>query len=291
MAYRDITQYTSGASDFSTETFTASVEYGYPITEFQRLIYGVNWQESNLLADSCSSSSGHSNGCRTMAAASRRTWAAATIYGTYFSSFDLVVGWIFDSRNRALFADRGARHRLTLSSTIPGADVEYYTVNYTGAQFVPLGRYFTLAFNLDMGFGDSFGNTTAIVPYRNYFAGGPDTVRGYKENFLGPRDSFGNPYGGNLLMAAQTELILPIPEKWRSRSRFTLFFDVGNVFSTGGVDFRAPDGITPINYDFDLGNLKQSVGISASVACAPGAVPVQLRLSAQCREICQTELD
>jgi len=52
LAYRDITQYTSGASDFSTETFTASVEYGYPITEYQRLIFGFSWQESNLLADS-----------------------------------------------------------------------------------------------------------------------------------------------------------------------------------------------------------------------------------------------
>ena len=138
-------------------------------------------------------------------------------------------------------------------------------MNYTGAQYLPLGPYFTLAVNVDLGFGDSFGDTTAIVPFRNYFAGGPDTVRGYRENYLGPRDSFGNPYGGNMLVAAQTEVILPIPEKWRSRSRLTLFYDVGNVFSTGGVTFTAPQPYqtTPIDYDFDLGNLKQSVGISA----------------------------
>jgi outer membrane protein insertion porin family len=88
-------------------------------------------------------------------------------------------------------------------------------------------------------------------------------VRGFRENYLGPRDSFGNPYGGNALVAAQTEVILPIPEKWRSRSRLTLFYDIGNVFSTGGVSFTAPDRITPIDYDFDFGNLKQSVGLSA----------------------------
>ena len=262
MAYRDITQYTSGASDFSTETFTVSVEYGYPITEFQRLIYGVNWQESNLLADSSSS-------------VQAKEWVANNgdsfvenvggplIFGTYFSSFDLVAGWIFDSRNRALFADRGARHRLIFSSTIPGAAVEYYTLNYTGAQYVPLNRYFTLAVNVDLGYGDSFGDTTALVPFRNYFAGGPDTVRGFRENYLGPRDSYGNPYGGNLLMAVQNEIILPIPEKWRARSRLTLFYDIGNVFSTGGVTFLAPNNRTPIDYHFDVGNLKQSVGISA----------------------------
>jgi outer membrane protein assembly factor BamA len=66
-----------------------------------------------------------------------------------------------------------------------------------------------------------------------------------------------------MLVAAQTELILPIPEKWRSRSRLTLFYDIGNVFSTGGVTFTAKDQTTPIDYDFDFGNLKQAVGISA----------------------------
>jgi outer membrane protein insertion porin family len=263
MAYRDITQYTSGASDFSTETFTASVEYGYPITEYQRLIFGVTWQESNLLADSFSSAQAKEWVQNNGDSFAEMATGGAEIYGTNFSSFDLVGGWVFDSRNRALFADRGARHRFVVSSTIPGAEVEYYTVNYNATQYVPLGRWFTLGVNLDLGYGDSFGDTTAIVPFKNYFAGGPDTVRGFRENYLGPRDSFGNPYGGNALVAAQTEVILPIPEKWRSRSRLTLFYDIGNVFSTGGVSFTAPDRITPIDYDFDFGNLKQSVGLSA----------------------------
>jgi outer membrane protein insertion porin family len=263
VAYRDITQYTSGASDFSTETFSASLEYGYPVTEFQRLIFGINWQESDLLADSFSSAQAKEWVQNNGDSYSERVSGGTEIYGTYFSAFELVAGWVFDSRNRALFADRGARHRIVFSSTVPGSDVEYFTVNYNAVQFAPLGRYFTLAVNLDLGFGDSFGDTTAIVPYKNYFAGGPDTVRGFKENYLGPRDSFGNPYGGNMLVAAQTELILPIPEKWRTRTRVTAFFDIGNVFSTGGVSFRAPNGITPIDYDLDWGNLKQSVGISA----------------------------
>jgi outer membrane protein insertion porin family len=263
LAYRDITQYTSGASDFSTETFTAAVEYGYPITEYQRLIFGLSWQEANLLADSFSSDQAKQWVINNGDSFIEGVTGGSQIYGTYFSSFDLVAGWVFDSRNRALFADRGARHRVTLSSTIPGAEVEYYTFNYNGTQYLPLGRWLTAGFSVDVGYGDSFGETTAIVPYKNYFAGGPDTVRGFRENYLGPRDSFGNPYGGNMLVAAQTELILPIPEKWRSRARLTLFYDIGNVFSTGGVDFFGKDQVTPIDYDLDFGNLKQSVGISA----------------------------
>ena len=87
-------------------------------------------------------------------------------------------------------------------------------------------------------------------------------MRGYRENALGPQDTFGNPYGGNLLLAGQAEIILPIPENWRSRARFTLFFDVGNVFSTDNVTFFDRLG-DPIEYDFDADNLKRSYGIAA----------------------------
>jgi outer membrane protein insertion porin family len=261
LTYRDITQYTSGASDFSTETLVTSLEYSYPVTEFQRLIFGINWQDAQLLADSFSSSQAKewvlNNGDSFI-----EVVPGGFIAGTNFSSFDLVTGWVYDSRNRALFADRGARHRLVASATVPGADVEYYTLNYNAAQYIPLSRLFTASISLDIGYGDSFGDTTAVPPYKNYFAGGPDTVRGYRENHLGPVDSFGNPYGGNLLVAAQSELILPIPEKWRARTRFTLFYDIGNVFSTGGVTFLDKQG-DPVEYDFDFGELKQSVGLSA----------------------------
>ncbi|MCK6370248.1 MAG: outer membrane protein assembly factor BamA [Gammaproteobacteria bacterium] len=263
LSFRDITQFTSGASDFSTENFVASVEYGYPLTEFQRLIFGFNWQEAELLADSFSSAQARewvqNNGDTYV----EKLNGGGELYGTYYSSLGLVGGWVFDSRNRALFADRGARHRVILNSTVPGADVEFYTVNYDGVQYLPLTRSLTASVNVNLSYGGSLGDTTSLVPFRNYFAGGPNTVRGYRENYLGPRDSFGNPYGGNALVAAQTEVILPIPEKWQARTRVTLFYDIGNVFSTEDVSFTAPNGITPIDYDLDLGELKQSVGISA----------------------------
>ena len=115
---------------------------------------------------------------------------------------------------------------------------------------------------MDLGYGAALGDTTALPPYRNYFAGGPDTVRGYTENDLGPKDTFGNPYGGDLLTAGQIEFLLPIPEKWEAKSRFTLFFDMGNVFSVGDVEFY-DKAHQPLDYDFDLGELKRSYGISA----------------------------
>lgn len=256
-AYRDITNFTSDASDFDTTTFTAAVEFSYPLTEYQRLILGVSWNSAELLASQFSSDQAKewvlNNGNQ-----SRHGFDTVA---TDFDNYLLTIGWIYDTRNRSLFADRGSRHRFLVGVSAPGSDIDFYTANYTVQKFWPLTRYFTLAFNGDASFGDSFSSTTSIPPYKRFFGGGPDSVRGYRENSLGPQDSFGNPYGGNAFIAGQTELILPIPQKWRSRSRFTAFYDFGGVYDTGGVNFTDKLG-DPIEYDLDTDGLKDSWGLA-----------------------------
>ena len=267
LAYRDITQFTSQASDFSTKTLAASVEYSYPLTEFQRLILGGTFQSAELLSDEFKSRQAQ-QWVRNNGSSETLGIPGALLYSTDFNTFELVAGWVYDSRNRALFADRGSRHRLVLNATVPGSDVEYFTVNYNVQKYWSPTRWATLLFSADLGYGAALGDTTSLPPYKNYFAGGPDTIRGFSENELGPKDDFGNPYGGDTLVAGQAEFLLPMPEAWRSRARFSLFYDIGNVFSLGDVEFYGrPQGNTlsniPIEYDFDAGELKQSVGISA----------------------------
>lgn len=261
LAYRDITQFTSDASDFSTKTFSLSAEYSYPLTEYQRLIFGGTLQSSELLSDSFQTEQAQ-EWVRNNGDSSTSIVPGGAIYETKFDTVEMLAGWVYDSRNRGLFADSGARHRLTANVTVPGSDVEYYTINYNLQQYLPVNRWATFLFSVDLGYGGALGDTTSLPPYRNYFAGGPDTVRGYRENDLGPKDTFGNPYGGDLLTAGQIEFLLPIPEKWESKSRFTLFFDIGNVFSVGDVEFY-DKAHQPIDYDFDLGELKRSYGIAA----------------------------
>ncbi|MFQ5609909.1 MAG: BamA/TamA family outer membrane protein, partial [Woeseiaceae bacterium] len=120
--------------------------------------------------------------------------------------------------------------------------------------------WFLVRVNADLGIGEALGNTTALPPFKQFFGGGPGSVRGYRESFLGPRDTFGNPYGGNMLVASQVELVLPLPEKWRNQARATLFYDVGNVFNTGEVAFTDRLG-SPIEYKPDFNELRTSVGI------------------------------
>jgi outer membrane protein insertion porin family len=59
----------------------------------------------------------------------------------------------------------------------------------------------------------------------------------------------------------QFELIVPTPQKIAGSTRIALFYDIGNVFHTRGIDFYDRLG-DPINYKFDYDDLKRSVGIA-----------------------------
>lgn len=274
-AYRTSTQFTSDASDLDTTTLSAGVNWGYPLTEYQRINMGVNFQASQLDANTVSSSEQALEWVRDNGDSEINCSTDCNdpnnflIFSTRFNTLELNAGWSYDTRNRALFATRGARHSLGLSGTVPGSEVEFLYMNYRYTHYLPVARYFLLAFNANIGYGQAFGDTTSIPPYKNFFAGGPNTVRGYRESSLGPLDSLNNPYGGNMLVAGSAEVVLPIPAKWQSRSRFTLFFDIGNTFSTEGTIKWYDAGGTagtqlPSDfYDFDFDQLRQSVGIAA----------------------------
>lgn len=258
--YRNITQFTSSSSDFSTTTAGASVDYGYPLSEFQTLSFGLSFQRAELLSSTGSTAQSQEWVANNGNPFIEDVGGGVVFFGTKFDTYELIMGWTYDSRNRALFATRGTRHQIFLSSAVPPSEVEFYTFRYNLTKYIPLWRRFVLRYNLETGIGEALGDTTALPPYKQFFGGGPQSVRGFRESFLGPRDSFGNPYGGNVLVASQLELIIPLPEKWASQARAAIFYDVGNVFNTGEVSFTDKLG-SPQEYKPDFDELRASVGI------------------------------
>jgi outer membrane protein insertion porin family len=259
--YRDITQFTSAASDFSTTSAGGTVDYGYPISEYQTLSFGLTYQHSELLSSTNSTRQAQEWVANNGNPFVENVGNGAVFFGTEFDTFELIVGWTFDSRNRAIFANRGTRQQIFLSYAIPGSDVQFYQARYSFTKYVPLwSNKWTLRVNSELGIGEALGETTALPPYKQFYGGGPQSVRGFKESYLGPRDSFGRPYGGNVLVASQVELILPLPEKWASQARASLFYDIGNVFNTGEVTFTDKLG-APLEYKPDFDELRASVGI------------------------------
>jgi len=286
LGYRDVTQFTSETSDFDTKTLTAGLSYDYPITEYQYLSLGGSIQQAELAVVAGGSApeaidwvqnNGNTKvqcfeyyfGTDGSCDASNPNTGDYLLYSSKFTTYELSAGWSFDSRNRAIFATSGMRHRFNLGYTLPGSDVDFWTASYDYLQFIPVWRGFKIMFNLELAYGDSLGSTTALPPYRQYFAGGPDSVRGYKESRLGPKDAFGRPYGGNIKTVAQTELLLPMPEKWRNSARFSLFFDIGGIFSDQNIRFVGEDNLTvgranatKLDYGFSYDQLKQSTGVA-----------------------------
>lgn len=270
LTYRDVTQFVSSSSNFSSKTLSFGPTWAYPITEFQYLRFGAVLESAQLLTSSLGSalqatqwvtSNGHPYSRIGHDDATNNEYL---FFGTNFKDIQLVLGWDWDTRNRTLFADRGTRVSLSASSTTPGADVEYYIANAVALHYFPLPFGMTFVANAGVDYGGAFGHTTAIPPYRQFFGGGPDNVRGYRESRLGPTDEFGNPYGGNMRITSQNELIFPMPAKWRSSARVSAFFDMGGVYETGSkIKFFGPNNFTEQSYRLtQWSDIRRSVGIS-----------------------------
>lgn len=275
LSYRDSTQFVSESSSFSSKNISLGLTYGYPITEFQGISAGASLQRIDLLTFASSSAlqavqwvhaNGHpytSESVSTFIEPDGTTTTTSTaLLGSRFTTVELTAGWQYDSRNRALFADRGLRSAVSFTVVPPGTDVRYFIGSYQFSGYLPLWRHFLLSEVMQVAYGKGIGGTTGLPPYKRFYAGGPDTVRGYTEDTLGPVDTNGNPYGGNMLAVSRTELIFPVPAKWQTSARVSLFYDMGNVFSNDGTKFVGEDLQTPVNYNFSYHALRDSAGLS-----------------------------
>jgi outer membrane protein insertion porin family len=278
LTLRDVTQFVAASSAFSTKQITGAVQWSYPISEYQYLSVGTSVNKNSLVVSQGYSSQQSVDWVKQNGNTFQRELTDTngdgvvnsldspyTVYGTNFYTYELTGGWSYEGRNRALFPDRGMKIAISARYALPLSDVRYYQSNFDFITYIPLWRKFLVSVQASVDYASSLGKTTSLPPYLNYFAGGPDSVRGYRESRLGPKDNIGigNPYGGNFRVVNRYELIFPVPEKWKSSARVSLFYDIGNVFQTGNkVKFLGVDDITPVDYHFNYANLKQSTGVA-----------------------------
>jgi outer membrane protein insertion porin family len=278
LTLRDVTQFVAASSAFSTKQITGAMQWSYPISEYQYLSVGASANKNSLVVSQGYSAQQSVDWVRQNGNTFERALTDTngdgvlnsldnpyTVFGTNFYTYELTGGWSYEGRNRALFPDRGMKIAISARYALPLSDVRYYQSNFDFITYIPLWRKFLLSVQASVDYASALGRTTSLPPYLNYFAGGPDSVRGYRESRLGPKDNIGvgNPYGGNFRLVNRYELILPVPDKWKSSARISFFYDIGNVFQTGNkVKFLGVDDITPVDYHFNYANLKQSTGVA-----------------------------
>jgi len=168
-------------------------------------------------------------------------------YGYSNTALPLTVGWSRDSRDSALAPNAGRYQRLNSEWSVAG-DARYLRANYQIQQYLPLSKRYTLAFNGEIGWGAGL-NGRPFPLFKNFFAGGLGSVRGFEQASLGPRDASEDlALGGAKKITLNAEFMVPFPGAGNDRTlRMFGFADVGNVYGASeSVNFgqmRASTGV------------------------------------------------
>jgi outer membrane protein assembly complex, YaeT protein len=263
--YRERDYEEDDISSYTTDEAGGGVTFGYPIDDFQRLSFSGDLEYIQL---------------NTYSQTAREVQEFIDKEGDSFFNWKLTAGWSDNRLNRSFFPSRGYAQGASLEVAVPGSDLTYYRANYNNRWYKPLNEDQTWVFALRgrAGYGDSWGDNEYPF-FKNFYAGGLKSVRGYANNSLGPQDSNDDPLGGNLSLAGSAEFIFPMPfmedkNAWRS----LLFMDAGNVYATNGDE------------DVDLGDLRYSVGMAVSWLTPMGPLSVSLGMPLNDKENDDTEV-
>lgn len=266
-------------SSYSLDSYGAGVNLGYPINETSRLSYGLSAQQDKIKPG---------------------TYPVGEILdfidkeGDSFMNFKASAGWSESTLNKGVMATKGHSQGLSLQTTLPGSDLSFYKLEYNAQLFTPLTETYTLRFHTELGYADSFGSTSKMPFYENYYGGGFGSVRGFRAGSLGSRstpaandpDQKPQPFGGNVKLIGGVEVLFPLPFVEDQRSlRSTVFWDVGNVFDTNCSNAQK-NGVTGGRKKDDScsispSNLASAVGVGLTWITAMGplsfsvATPVQ----------------
>ncbi|MDD5269318.1 MAG: outer membrane protein assembly factor BamA [Methylococcales bacterium] len=216
-------------ANYNTNIANAGINFGIPLNEFDQIRFDTEVRHTDLSTTQYSS---------------YQINQFIQDQGSKFWTYSQAVSWSHDTLNRAIFPSKGGQQRLSGLVMIPGSNLEYYKVGYRHQHYFPLAKDITFKLNGEIAYGGSYGSSTSGLPFfDNYFMGGTGSVRGYKNNTLGPRDSNGYPLGGSSKIVANAELFFPVPFMSETKSvRLGTFFDAGALndsFSINGMRYSA----------------------------------------------------
>lgn len=207
-------------SSYATDSFGGSVNFGYPISETERLNFGfgvtnISIETGDRVVQEISSSPniisnvpmefvrlddvadcqdddgatacniGLISGLADPFTNNPDGWIQTN--GDNFNIINFNASWRQSTLNRGRLATRGHSQSLSFEMTLPGGDLEFFKLSYKGQYFRPLTKSLTLRLRTELAYGDSFGGTDGLPFFENFYAGGFGSVRGFKRNTLGPR--------------------------------------------------------------------------------------------------------
>ncbi|MDX1344116.1 MAG: outer membrane protein assembly factor BamA, partial [Reinekea sp.] len=251
-------------STYKTNTYGGRLKLGYPLSENQRISYGFGLSHDELFLN-------ESNATLEMTDFRAQN-------GSEYNIATAQIGWSYNTLNGTLKADDGAQASLNVElATFPG-DLNYYRTTLAAQKYFNFADNLAFRLHTDLGYGAGYGDESTLPFYKNFYAGGARSVRGYQSGSLGPLGTpasssvTASPIGGNIKIEYGAELLIPTPIVKDQRSyRTSLFVDAGNVFTdqcrddnlsctngvqldeirySAGVDFTWITPIAPLSFSY-----------------------------------------
>lgn len=245
-------------SSYKNSTVGAGVRYGIPLNEKDAISLGLAYERFTLSVDPATSPIQYVN--------------FVNQYGNTNDTIRADMGWARDSRDSLTYPTKGMLQRVYGEVGVPPASLKYYKISYQQQWFKPINKTFTLMLNGEIGFGDGYGGQ-GLPFFKNFYAGGVGSVRGYDTATLGPKylNQFGQVVsaGGNQRLVGNAEILFPMPGMVNDKSvRLSVFVDAGATYGPGDYlgrygsfafqDLRYSTGVA-INWVSPIGPLKFSL--------------------------------
>jgi outer membrane protein insertion porin family len=261
-------------SDYDTDTMGIGMRFGVPISEKDTINFGFAYEDVTLdinpeAPDVYYKYAGqYSSSCQGQVSINPKTGCTSDT-----NTVRMEVGWARDTRDSLMYPTKGTYQRVALELGTPIGDLEYYKLNYQYQWIKPLSRNVSLLLNGEIGIGDGYGGSPTLPLFRNFFAGGIGSVRGFDTGALGPKalnqDGESFSIGGDTRVVGNAELMFPFPGMGNDRSvRLSTFVDVGAVAGPGDEfdrydklsfsDLRYSAGLAVIWYS-PMGPIKMSL--------------------------------
>ena len=249
---------------YNTDSFGGSVRFQLPISEIESVGLSISADNTDLATNIYSS---------------RQLQDFYNSEGSSFATYSTQLSWSRFTLDRGVFPTNGSSNSISLSLTLPGSNLNYGRFSHNLKLFRPLSRGLIFGYRSNIGYLFAYGDTQTAPPYQNFYAGGMRSVRGFKQNYLGPKAVYDNgftptyqrPIGGPYSISGGFDLIVPLNFLPDPRSiRASIFLDYGNVFSEECKSYE-------INcYEFDLSELRYSIGLGFTWITALGPLSFAL---------------
>ncbi len=241
---REVDAREANTADYIADTLSAGVEWGFPLSEINSFNVGIAAENVQL----------------------EETAETPPEFSQFIEEnpdndlLKLTSSVSRDTRDSVIYPTAGALGRA--SAELAGGDLDYYKITLGGSYFMPLSDRLTFKVFGELGLGDGYSDTTELPFFKNFFAGGPSSVRGFDARSLGPRDSLdGDPIGGDKRVLANAELLFPFPGAGESKDkRLALFLDAGQVYG--------PDE------DVEFADIRYSVGLAFNWYSVVGPISI-----------------